>query len=84
MSEYDRLIKRTARIKRFIHNCRGKDRIRIRKISYEEYQAAKENLVKLSQAYSFPQELLQLQNKKELPKSSKIRSLRPILQDGII
>lgn len=85
-SSYIELLRLTAWILRFRHNSDPANRNnrhngQLTKVELEE---ALNTLVRISQYESFPQEMADLSNGKEVQESSKISSLHPELKAGIL
>lgn len=86
VSSFERLIRITAWIKRFINNCKGKQEPHsCSTLSSTELIAAKLTLLKHSQRAFYQQELSRLQNKRILPDNHPLASLSPFLdEDGVM
>lgn len=69
---------------RFIHNCRNKNNKIIVSLSSTEIKQSINILSKYSQMESFPCEYKLLMSNKELPRDSKLKSLLPFFDNGLI
>lgn len=79
-SSWTTLIKVVARIKRL----GSKQRQNSEHVTVEEREKAVEVVVKLVQQQAFPHEIKILQSDRDLPKSSPLFSLNPILYEGVL
>ncbi|XP_055645590.1 uncharacterized protein LOC129782412 [Toxorhynchites rutilus septentrionalis] len=80
------LIRIVAIIYRFRYNAQKVNHVsrRTGAITYYEYEEALHKVVRLSQQESFPQEMADLSNGRQLQPSSRIISLNPVLMNGLI
>ena len=69
---------------RFIHRSRRADRGGEQSLTESELGTARETLLRLAQAESFPAELAALRLGKEVPSTSPLRRLSPFLADGLL
>ena len=85
-SSWTRLTRVYAWVWRFVNNCReAKQNKMIGELSPDEIREAETELIKQAQYDEFRDEYKALQNRKELPKNSKILNLKPKLdQDGLV
>ena len=84
VSDLNRLIRRTAWTMRFIYNCRSREKNKDPTLSYQETEAAKKFLIRLSQEHHFGQEMKRVQKGLEMTKSSPLAAYRPLLKDGLL
>lgn len=83
-SKYLKLIRSTAWMRRFIGNCRHEERTSIL-LETDEIVAAEECWVKHVQGVSFPEEIARLKKGGSVPKTSRLYTLNPIIDDkGIL
>ena len=69
---------------RFIYNCRSREKNKDPTLSYQETEAAKKLLIRLSQEHHFGQEMKRVQKGLEMTKSSPLAAYRPLLKDGLL
>ncbi len=84
-SRFECLTRVTAWMRRFVHNCRSRHQEidpKSGSLSSDELNTARLVWISLAQSQSFHDEIQCLENRKELPKSSCLRALRPFLDDG--
>ena len=79
VSSFNRLKRITAWMYRFVNNCRPRQHTRRGHLSTLELNAAEEYWLKVMQGEMFGEELSLLQDGKELPRKSKLLSLRPFV-----
>ena len=81
-SSWSRLVRITAYLKRFIHNCFNKERRRVGPLTIEELQTSEHIWLKQHQQQFFMDDLTELSKKKEdqrLPRSSSLVRLAPFV-----
>ncbi|XP_058840653.1 uncharacterized protein LOC131696123 [Topomyia yanbarensis] len=84
-SSFGRLVRITAYLRRFITRCRSKHHAYEAFLSTVELQEAKQTLVKVVQQEVFPEELIQLKQKRPVPSKSPLKNRYPFLdENGII
>ncbi|KYN27942.1 hypothetical protein ALC57_02653 [Trachymyrmex cornetzi] len=84
-STLDKLIRVQGYILRFIHNCRSDKSKRRGDLSAIEIDTATYSLVRMVQTSAFSSELKHLLNHQPLPRSSKLLSLTPVIDEqGIL
>lgn len=82
-SKYERLIRATAWMLRFINNCK-KMKINMN-LEYSEIEKAEEIYIKYVQSECFHPEISDLRNKKDISKSSRLYTLTPLLDhNGVL
>jgi len=84
-SSWTKLIRITAYLTRFIHNTRqkGRDRL-IGPLSVTELKTARDVWIKIAQTEAFYDEVKSLKQGKSLSSHSKLITLSPFLEEGII
>jgi hypothetical protein len=82
-SSFDKLLRITAYVLRFIHNIKGKERY-TGSLSISEIKNAHNYLVKCVQAETFIQEIKDIKSKNSVSSKSHIISLNPIICDDIL
>lgn len=84
-SSWTKLIRVTAYIRRFFNNLRSGKSVRVTEYLHAfELKAAKEVWIRVSQQDAFKIELACLERGTQLPRRSKLISLSPFLENGII
>jgi len=82
-STYNKLLRTVGWIMRFVNNCRG--RKSTDELSVYELQKAEKELIKISQAVSFQEEIRSLKSGKVLDRSSPLYQLSPLLDsEGVV
>lgn len=82
-SSYTRLLRVTAWILRFVHNCGSQPRI-THELNCSEIEKAKDYWIQTVQHQCFPAEIEALKRGYPLPKQSKISCFNPFLTDGYL
>ncbi|XP_061728105.1 uncharacterized protein LOC133533163 isoform X1 [Cydia pomonella] len=83
-SSYSKLQRIIAYILRFIHNCKKENTKKTGGLTLAELESASVLLLRRSQQDSFPNEYELLKTGKPLPKKSRLSSLSPFLDSGLI
>lgn len=85
-SSYNKLVRLTAYIKRFIYNCQPTHRANLRKglLQTDELVAASLTLVRLAQQETFAEELRDIRQTGTVKPHSKLTTLTPILENDIL
>ncbi|XP_050054367.1 uncharacterized protein LOC126549384 [Aphis gossypii] len=84
-SSWTKLVRITAYLKRFIHNTHNKCRERcIGPLSVPELKNARDVWIKIAQTDAFNDEIKSLRQGKSLSSHSKLITLSPFLEEGII
>ena len=87
-SSFQKLQRSIAWLTRFKSYCRWKflkqGKVDTGAITLEEMNTAKRDILRVAQNISFPNEMQSLTSEKDIKKSSHIKSLCPILSDGLI
>ncbi|XP_063909094.1 uncharacterized protein LOC135126846 [Zophobas morio] len=84
-SSLDKLQRIIAYCKRIVHNCLNLNNKMQGLLSLSELDQANDAIIKMVQASEFYKEISDLENKREISKSSKLRILMPFLdKNGII
>uniref|UniRef100_A0A2A4IUY1 Integrase catalytic domain-containing protein n=1 Tax=Heliothis virescens TaxID=7102 RepID=A0A2A4IUY1_HELVI len=83
-SDITKIVRIFAYIRRYIYNCGHKNAKVTGWLTTSEIIKSMESLVKCAQIDSFPIEYELLQNKQDLPKNSKLASLKPFYENGVI
>ncbi|XP_028168404.1 uncharacterized protein LOC114358595 isoform X4 [Ostrinia furnacalis] len=73
-----------ALVLRFLHNCKNKTHKITGPISCQEQRQAANKLIIFTQIESFPNEYKLLKNNSQLPKTSKLLSLKPFMDNDLI
>ena len=85
ISDYHKLLRITAYVQRFMSNAKGQASIRTTgPLSVDELDKALILLIRHVQASSFAKEIQLLQNGSNLQTSTKLQSLTPFIQDGLV
>lgn len=82
-SSYVRLIRVTAWVLRFLHNCRSQHRISS-DLTSDEFKEAKDYWIRIVQQQCFAAEIDALQKARPFSSKSKIARFNPFLQDNIL
>ncbi|CAI6343037.1 unnamed protein product [Macrosiphum euphorbiae] len=84
-SDWNRLVRAIAWLALFVDYLKAKKNIQVtRYLTVENLKKAETIIFKRVQAECFPKEAIALANRKEVPRTSKLKSLYPFMQDGII
>ena len=84
VSDYNRLVRCTAWILRFVHNCKKRAKWKQPTLTHQETEAAKRWLVQRCQQHYFSKDLDRVEKKLELTKSSPLAAYRPFMEDGLL
>lgn len=85
-SSFFGLVRLVAYLQRFSYNCKSAHRKERRNgcLRTDELQTATQTLVRIAQQESFTEDLKCIQNSKQVKSNSKLKSLAPIMVDGIL
>jgi hypothetical protein len=83
-SSFYKLLRVTAYIKRFAHNCNRKNKRLTGILSAEEIENAHYCLIRRAQQESFPQEFHSLIKNKNISNDSRIKALSPFVHNGLL
>ncbi|XP_055612527.1 uncharacterized protein LOC129759139 [Uranotaenia lowii] len=83
-SSYTKLVQIVAFCRRFSFNCKNRNSHRTGFLTVTEREEALKVLVKLAQKECFPQDIAAVNYTGEVKKTSKLKSLRPQLVNGIL
>ncbi|KAG8173850.1 hypothetical protein JTE90_001688, partial [Oedothorax gibbosus] len=82
-SSYTKLLRVTAWILRFVHNCKSQQRVSS-DLTSDEFERAKTYWIRTVQQQCFAAEIEAAKNAKPLPAKSKISRFNPFLKDNIL
>nr|XP_049464868.1 uncharacterized protein LOC120956216 [Anopheles coluzzii] len=85
-SSYEKLVRLTAYLLRFMYNCQPTHRGNLRKgfLKIDELVSASLTLVRLAQQETFAEELRDVRQTGAVKPNSKLKTLTPILKEGIL